>query len=551
MKKLLGLLLVLALLLGCAGAETAEEAAPTLTKNLVVLYTSDVHCGVDQNWGYAGVYAMKQYYEKDNYVLLVDDGDALQGEPIGTMSKGESITDIMNAVGYDIAIPGNHEFDYGMERFLELAEKANFPYISCNFNKEGELVFDPYVIKEFDGVKIAFVGVTTPMSLRSSTPRYFMNDEGEFIYGFFQDETGEKLYAAVQKAVDDARAEGATYVIVMGHMGNEAEVSPFRYDEVIANVSGIDAWLDGHSHDTEQLTVKDKDGKDVVRGGCGTKLSHIGVLTITPDGAISSKLQEWKADVAAAELLNIENEGVDAVNAQMDVLKELLGEVVASTAVDLIIKDPESGERVIRRAETNLGDLCADAYLDQGGDVDIAFVNGGGIRVDLPAGELTRNDMLRVHPFGNSLTVIVVTGQQVLDALEWSVHSLPGEFGGFLQVAGLTFEYDATIESPVIEDENKMFAGIDDTKERRVRNVLVAGEPIDPEKTYKLCSHDYMLLNAGDGYTMFDGSEVLQESVKLDNQVLIDYITGTLNGTVSDGYEEPYGQGRIVSVGQE
>ena len=489
--------------------------------------------------------------------MLVDDGDAIQGEPIGTMTKGEGIIDIMNAVGYDLAIPGNHEFDYGMDNFLALTEKADFQYLSCNFNKEGELVFAPYAIKEFDGVKFAFIGVTTPMTLRSSTPRYFMDENGNFIYGFMQDETGEQVYAAVQKAVDDARAEGAKYVIVMAHMGNEAECSPWMYSDVIANTTGIDVWLDGHSHDFDQVVMQDKDGTDVVRSACGTKLGSIGVLTFGAEGFVSAGLMSWDQSIAAPALFGLQNAGADAVKAETTELDEVLQTVVAKTAVDLYINDPtevtEEGKpiRIIRRAETNLGDLCADAYLDQSGEADIAFVNGGGIRVQLNAGDLTLNNILTVHPFGNSLTVIEVTGQQVLDALEWSVHSLPGEFGGFDQVAGLTFEYDATIESPVIEDDSKMFAGVDDTKERRVRNVLVGGEPLDPEKTYKLASHDYQLLNNGDGYTMFAGAKVLQESVKLDNQVLIDYITETLGGVVGEGYDNPYGQGRIVSVGQE
>ena len=555
MKKLLAVFLAFLMLLGCAAAE--ETAAPALTKNLVVLYTSDAHCGVDQNWGYAGLYAVKEYYAADNYVLLVDDGDAIQGEPIGTMTKGEGITDIMNAVGYDLAIPGNHEFDYGMDVFLALTEKANFQYLSCNFNKEGELVFAPYAIKEFDGVKFAFVGVTTPMSLRSSTPRYFMDENGNYIYGFLQDETGELLYAAVQKAVDDARAEGADYVIVMAHLGNEAECSPWMYSDVIANTNGIDVWLDGHSHDYDQVTMLNKDGEEVIRSACGTKLDNIGVLTIGTDGSISTELLGWGQKTAAPALLGLKNAGADAVTAAKGELDQKLAEVVAKTAVTLYINDPtevtEEGKpvRIIRRAETNLGDLCADAYLDQSGEADIAFVNGGGIRVQLNEGDLTLNDILKVHPFGNSLTVIEVTGQQVLDALEWSVHSLPGEFGGFDQVAGLTFEYDATIESPVVETEDKMFGSVDDSKPRRVRNVLVGGEPLDPEKIYKLASHDYQLLNNGDGYTMYAGANVLQESVKLDNQVLIDYITGTLGGVVGEGYDNPYGQGRIVSVGEE
>ena len=555
MKKLLAVFLALIMLLSFATAEEADE--PALTKNLVILYTSDVHCGIEQGWGYAGLYAVKEYYAADNYVMLVDDGDAIQGEPIGTMTKGEGIIDIMNAVGYDLAIPGNHEFDYGMDNFLALTEKADFQYLSCNFNKEGELVFAPYAIKEFDGVKFAFIGVTTPMTLRSSTPRYFMDENGNFIYGFMQDETGEQVYAAVQKAVDDARAEGAKYVIVMAHMGNEAECSPWMYSDVIANTTGIDVWLDGHSHDFDQVVMQDKDGKDVVRSACGTKLGSIGVLTFGAEGFVSAGLMSWDQSIAAPALFGLQNAGADAVKAETAELDEVLQTVVAKTAVDLYINDPtevtEEGKpiRIIRRAETNLGDLCADAYLDQSGEADIAFVNGGGIRVQLNAGDLTLNNILTVHPFGNSLTVIEVTGQQVLDALEWSVHSLPGEFGGFDQVAGLTFEYDATIESPVIEDDSKMFAGVDDTKERRVRNVLVGGEPLDPEKTYKLASHDYQLLNNGDGYTMFAGAKVLQESVKLDNQVLIDYITETLGGVVGEGYDNPYGQGRIVSVGQE
>lgn len=556
MKRILGLLLSLCLLLGCCGALAEEPAAPQLQKDLVIVFTSDVHCGIDKNWGYGGLCAIRDKLAQDNYVLLVDDGDAIQGEPVGTVTSGEAIIDIMNSVGYDLAIPGNHEFDYGMDRFLELVKKASFPYISCNFNKEGELIFDPYVIKEFDGVKIAFVGVTTPETLRTSTPRYFMDESGSFIYGFMQDETGEKLYAAVQSAVDAARGEGADYVILMAHLGLEAECHPWMYNEVIENTTGIDAMLDGHSHDTEQTVVKNKEGKDVVRSACGTKLEHVGILRITTAGAISSRLYSWETDIPASGLFSMDNPGTQAISAATASLEDKLTTVVAKSDVNLVIHDPvattEDGKpiRIVRQAETNLGDLCADAYLDQSG-ADIAFVNGGGIRVPLPAGDLTLNDILTVHPFGNSLTVIEVTGQQVLDALEWSVHSLPGEFGGFNQVAGLTFEYDATIPSPCVVDENSMFDHIDDSMPRRVRNVLVGGEPLAADKTYKLASIDYQLLDNGDGYTMYKGAPVLQESVKLDNQVLIDYIRDTLGGTIGEKYANPYGEGRIVSVGPE
>ncbi|MBQ3155306.1 MAG: bifunctional metallophosphatase/5'-nucleotidase [Clostridia bacterium] len=542
MKKFLALILAAMLLLGCAAM--AEEAAPALTKDVVVLFTSDVHCGIDQGWGYVGLAALRDaLVAQGNHVVLADNGDAIQGEPVGTMTKGEALIDLMNTVGYDVAIPGNHEFDYGMDRFLELTGKASFPYISANFNKEGELVFKPYIIKEFDGVKIAFVGITTPKTLTSSTPAYFMDDAGNFIYGFFQDESGEKLYNAVQTAVDAAIAEGADYVVAMGHLGNEAECAPWTYADVIANTTGIDALLDGHSHDKDQVTMKNKAGEDVLRSGCGTKLEGIGYLRIAKDGTMENGLYEWTIDFAASELFK--NDVSIAVENATAALNEKLGEVVASTQVDLVIKDPATGVRIVRTAETNLGDLCADAYRDQSG-ADVAIVNGGGVRDIIKAGEITLNDILKVHPFGNAMCVIEVTGQQIQDALEFGAKDVPSEFGGFLQVSGMTYEIHTYIPSSVKMDEAKMFVGVEG--EYRVKNILVGGEPLDVTKTYTLASHNYKLKGNGDGYTMFDGCKILQDEVKLDNQVLMDYITGTLGGVVGEEYADPYGQGRIVAV---
>lgn len=548
MKRILCLLLALAMLLGCAAL--AESAA--LTRDVVVLFTSDAHCGIDQGFGYAGLAAMRDSLEAaGNYVVLVDNGDAIQGEPIGTLTTGEAIIDLMNTVGYDIGIPGNHEFDYGMDRFLELTAKANFPYISANFNKEGELVFAPYIIKEFDGVKIAFVGMTTPKTITSSTPKYFQDEQGNFVYGFMQDETGEKLYAAIQSAVDAARAEGAAYVIALGHMGNEASCSPWTYADVIGATTGIDAFLDGHSHDTDQVEMLNKDGETVLRSGCGTKLAGVGCLRISAKGELSTDLYLWNNDVAAPELLGIRNAAYDAVTAAAGTLSDKLAEVVAKTAVELTINDPVAKKddgspiRIVRSAETNLGDLCADAYRYQSG-ADVAFVNGGGIRTSIKAGDITLGNILKVHPFGNAMCVIEASGQQILDALEWGARAVPSESGGFLQVSGLTYEIHTYIESTAVADENTMFAGV--MGERRVQNVKVGGEDIDPEKIYTLASHNYMLKNGGDGYSMFGGCKVLQDEVMLDNQVLINYITGTLGGIVGESYANPYGEGRIVAV---
>ncbi len=550
MKKLLGLFLALAMLM--TGIAMAEGTEPVFTQDVVVLFTSDVHCGVDQGFGYAGLAAVRDNLAKTNHVLLVDNGDSIQGEPIGTMTTGESNIELMNAVGYDIATIGNHEFDYGMDRFLELTKKANFPYISANFMHNDELVFAPYVIKEFDGVKIAFVGITTPKTTTSSTPKYFQDETGKFVYTFCQDETGEKLYAAVQKAVDDARAEGAAYVVAMAHLGIEGESAPWMSTDVIANTTGINALLDGHSHSIlEQEKVKNKDGEEVLLAACGTKLQAIGYLRISAkDGSMATGLYKWDTSnaVSLPDLIGLDNEVATKVNEAMDTLNEKLGEVVAKSAVDLVISDPETDVRIVRTAETNLGDLCADAYRDQSG-ADIAFVNGGGIRVKIAAGDITLNDILKVHPFGNALCVVEATGQQILDALEWGSRVVPEETGGFLQVSGLTYEIHTYIESSCTADENGLFTGV--AGEYRVKNVKVGGEDLDVNKTYTLACHDYLLKNAGDGFTMFQQDTLLQDSVKLDNQVLIDYITGTLNGVVGEAYANPYGQGRIVAVSEK
>ena len=553
MKKILALILALAMLLGCTAL--AEDAAPALTKDLVILFTSDAHCGIDSGFGYAGVAAIRDALAAKNHVILVDDGDAIQGEPVGTMTKGEAIVDLMNAVGYEVAIPGNHEFDYGMDNFLSLAEKASYPYISANFTYNGELVFQPYVIKEYDGVKVAFVGVTTPKTFTSSTPTYFQDENGNYVYGFSEDETGEKLYAAVQSAVDAARAEGATYVVAMGHLGNEDTCAPWRYDNVITNTNGIDVFLDGHSHDTDQVKVTNKDGVEVPRSGCGTKLEGVGYARISAkDGSVTTGLYTWDNDVSAPELLGIENDVSKAVAAATETLNAKLSEVVAKTAVDLTIYDPvavdENGKpiRIIRNAETNLGDLCADAYRDQSG-AEIAFVNGGGIRVSIAAGDITLNDILKVHPFGNAMCVVEATGQEILDALEWASRNVPGENGGFLQVSGLTYEIHTYIESSCTSDDKGGFTGV--TGEYRVKNVKVGGEDLDLERTYTLASHNYMLKSGGDGINMFTDNTVLQDEVKLDNQVLIDYIVDTLGGVVGEQYAEPYGEGRIVAVAEK
>ncbi len=558
-KKTVSLSLVFLLLLlsACSASEDtpadqpAEENLTEETGDVMILFTSDVHCGIDDGFGYAGLQQIRDTLEAQGIsTLLVDDGDSIQGGVIGTVTKGEAILELMNAMHYDVAIPGNHEFDYGVDRFLELAQKAEFSYISCNFNREGELVFAPYVIKTVGTLKIAFVGVTTPNTITSSTPRFFQNEAGEYIYDFLRDDSGALLYEAVQNAVDSARAEGADYVYILGHMGLDSSDSPWTYADVISNTNGIDIFLDGHSHDTEQVVMKNKDGDSVVRSACGTKLNCIGYSRISPEeGVVDTGIWSWTNDVSPNTLFGIQNEISGKIDAAMEELGQTLKTVVATTAVDLTINDPvetdTSGNpiRMIRRAETNLGDLCADAFRAKTG-ADIAVINGGGIRTSIPKGPITYEDINTVFPFGSMLSVVEVTGQQILDALEWTSRSVPLENGGFLQVSGMSYEIHLSANGTCKTDGDGLCIGFEG--ERRVKNVRIGGEPLDPEKKYTLAGIDYVLLQNGDGMTAFDGAAILQDSAVIDNQVLIDYLADTLGGEVGAPYDDPYGAGRIT-----
>ncbi len=557
LRKLTVFLLVLLLAFSFACKPKAEEVAvaditptpePTpvaasLDKDLAILYTNDVHCAVDEGIGYAGVAALKQQLlDEDCYVALVDAGDAVQGDAIGTLSKGSYLIDIMNAVGYDVATPGNHEFDYGMDRFLELVDMADFPYVSANFIDlaTGDAVLEPYTILTYNGVNVAFVGVSTPMTISTSTPAYFQDAEGNFIYGFGQTDGADAFYAIVQDAVDAAIADGADYVVALVHLGIDASTSPYTSSEMIESTTGIDVVIDGHSHSTiECERVKNKTGERVLLTQTGSKLSSVGLLYITKDGSVSTGLINDYAEKDAT---------TEAYIAQIQAqFEELLNEVVATTDVDLVIYEPgtDPAVRIVRNSETNLGDLCADAYRYISG-ADIAFVNGGGVRTNIDAGDITYGGIIKVHPFGNELCMVEATGQEVLDALEMGCRVTPEESGGFLQVSGLTYEIHTYIPSSVTLDENGMFVSVDG--EYRVKNVMVGDEALDLTKTYTLACHDYLLKNAGDGYTMFQDNTFLLESFMIDNQVLINYIVDGLDGVVGQDYADPHGQGRIIAV---
>ena len=520
------------------------QTAFALDHDVVILHTNDTHCGIEENMGYAGlVWYENQMKEETPYVTLVDAGDAIQGAPVGTLSEGEYLVQIMNKAGYDFAVPGNHEFDYGMEKLLGLSARLDCGYSACNFvNLPSKTqVFAPYRIMEYDDIQVAFVGVATPESITKSTPAYFQDQFGRYRFSFCEDETGEALYSQVQSAVDQARGEGADYVIMVGHLGDNGITEKWSSRSVIANTTGIDAAIDGHSHEVCVENVPNENGEMVVLTQTGTKFANIGKLTITTDGQIQASHVSAVTDAEGNPAKDAEMESfINGIKSQYE---ESLKVVLGRTDVDLMDKDPETGLRAVRKAETNLGDLCADASRYMMG-ADIGFMNGGGIRAGIEAGDITYEDALSVFPYGNMICMAEVSGQKIKDALEMGVKNYPEESGGFIHVSGLTYTVDSSVPSSVVLDEKRNFVSVGD--EYRVRDIYVGEEPLDVNRTYTLASHNYWLKSGGDGMSMLMGCPILKDETMVDVDTITSYISEYLGGTVGEEYKDPRGQGRIT-----
>ena len=590
MRKILAIALTLIMALSLlAPAAFAEEAAKS--EDIVIMYTNDVHTYIDSPLSYDVVAGIKNELEKQYAnVLLVDAGDHIQGTAYGSMDKGKTIVELMNAAGYDAATLGNHEFDYDMDGTMNVIDWASYDYLSCNFYHEadgvrGENVLDSYKIFDLGGQKVAIVGITTPESFTKSTPAYFQDDAGDYIYGISGGENGAALHADVQKAIDDAKAEGATIVIGLGHLGVDPSSTPWTSQETITAVSGLTAFIDGHSHTTMvSKTVKDKDGKDVVLTQTGEYLGAVGMMVIdSQTGEISTDLimaQETEEDSGEYTLVSDlytgaawpVDEDVKAIkDAWMAQIEEELGAVIGSTTVDLDNYDAE-GNRLVRSQETNTGDFAADAlyYLfdNMGLDVDVAIMNGGGVRNQkIAAGDLTYQICKNIHTFGNVACLQTITGQQLLDALEWGSRMTGSgeECGGFLQVSGITYQIDTSIENTTQADGKGVWIG-GPTGQYRVHDVMVYNketdqyEPLDLEAEYNLAGYNYTLRDLGDGFAMFDGAVNVLDYVMEDYMVLANYVQAFENGQVGasnspllDKYENMLldystvnGSGRIV-----
>ena len=559
------------------GAPAASACWTGEKSEVTILYTNDVHTYIDKQapeLTYAAIAALKQsYQDAGKKVLLVDAGDHVQGTAYGSMDQGASIIELMNAAGYDAATPGNHEFDYGMDRAKELMRDADFPYLSCNWV---DLRTNLRVLPEIKvfvrgGRRIAFVGVTTPETFTKSTPAYFMDKaQRKYIYDIQGGEDGKKLYDAVQKAIDKAKLL-ADVVIGLGHLGVDPSSSPWTSEEVIAHTSGFDAFIDGHSHTVmENKQVQDASGKAVTLTQTGSYFANVGEMTIAADGTITTKLIPT-------------HEGMDAGIAAMqtgwvNTVDDMLGEKIAVGDSDFYVSDPATGKRRIRSAETNLGDFVADGIYTYFNEVeklhcDVAIMNGGGIRADVPAGDWTFKTCKQVSPFGNVACLMSVTGKQIQDALEFAARFAGEdgkENGGFLQVAGATYEIHTDIPNTVQTDEKNVWIG-SATGTPRVQNVKIYDKasgsylPLDPGATYALAGMNYTLRNLGDGFAMFDGAELIKDYVSEDYLVMSTYAM-IFDGADAAGlphlssansplaaypgyllnYEQPYGAGRIT-----
>ena len=558
------------------GAPAASACWTGEKSEVTILYTNDVHTYIDKQapeLTYAAIAALKQSYQNaGKKVLLVDAGDHVQGTAYGSMDQGASIIELMNAAGYDAATPGNHEFDYGMDRAKELMRDADFPYLSCNWV---DLRTNLRVLPEIKvfvrgGVRIAFVGITTPETFTKSTPAYFMNKaQTKYIYDILGGEDGQKLYSAVQKAVDKAKCL-ADVVIGLGHLGVDPSSSPWTSEEVIAHTTGFDAFIDGHSHTVmENKQVADASGRLVTLTQTGSYFANVGEMTIAPDGTISTRLVSTydQEDVAVAA----------EQAAWVNTVDDMLGEKIAVADTKFYITDPATGKRRIRSGETNLGDFVADGIYTYFNEVeqlhcDIAIMNGGGIRSDEDAGYWTFKTCKQVSPFGNVACLMSVTGKQIQDALEFAARFAGAEGkenGGFLQVAGATYEIRTDIPNTVQTDDKNVWIG-SATGTPRVQNVKIYDRangtyvPLDENKTYALAGMNYTLRNLGDGFAMFDGAELIKDYVSEDYLVMSTYAM-TFGGVDAEGlphlssansvlaeypgylldYENPYGAGRI------
>ena len=525
-KRLLSCIVCICMVLCSLNAVTFAKDSETI----VILYENDVHCAVE---GYSKLAAMKNELKSEyEYVGVVSSGDFVQGGTLGAVSKGEYIVELMNLVGYDAIAPGNHEFDYTISRLTELYELSETKYISCNFAKIGEekTYFEPYTIVSYGDVDIAYIGIITPETITSARPSQFRNENGEIIYTFNE----SRLYEVVQESIDEATEAGADYVIALSHIGYDESGELNDVTDVVENTDGLDVVLDAHSHSViKEKIVKDKSGDDVLLSSTGTGFENIGKLTIANG--------EFDTELVKTETYTKTDADVDAYIAEInESYAELGNRKIGESKVELITHN-EKGARLVRTAETNLGNLCSDALFFVT-NADVSYVNGGGLRAPIKSGDMTFNDIYSVFPFNNRIVTAEITGQVLLDMLEMSMISYPQEDGAFPHMSGITFSVNKSIPSSIKVDENGFFTKVDG--DYRVYDVKVLDKEsgnykaLELDKKYILAAADYYILDFGSGMSMFKDAKVVESEGMLDVEVLERYITDNLNGVIGEEYKD-------------
>ncbi len=522
--------IILSCVVAVLAAGCKHDVARKPNHNIVILFENDVHCAVD---GYAQLAALRnQSLAQTPYVAVVSAGDFAQGAAIGSLTKGESIVQIMNAVGYDAVTIGNHEFDYGVPQLIHLMKELKADVVCCNFsNMHEHYLYKPYTMRKYGDVKVAFIGVATPTTFTTSTPTNFMDEEGNFIYTFHADET----FDLVQKAADKARRHGADYVIVLSHLGDDTALD--NSVDLIKTTSGIDAVIDGHQHHILNLRIPNENGDSVILTSTGTQFQRFGKLVIDTEGRlrvdlINGEKYAFSDPKVAAVIETVHNE-----------LHEKVSQVIGHSEVPLTML--KNGRREVRRGETNLTDFITDAFRDATG-ADIGIANGGGIRNQLPAGDVTFGDIYSVLPFNNTMRKLECTGQMLLDALEVGVALAPGENGDFFQVSGLRYTYSTSIPTSVMFDKNQLFIGVADTRRIISAEVERNGEwiPVDPDSTYTLGGQSYILISKGAGGALQFMKEIECDHIG-DVEAVINYFD-KLGVVSAEQYGKP--QGRITMV---
>ena len=530
MKKLCKRIITFSLVLCMALSVFTGVVYAADTDTVVILYENDVHCAVE---GYSKLAAMKkELSETYTNVGVVSVGDFVQGGTLGAVSKGEYIVNLMNKVGYDAIALGNHEFDYQLPRLNELNAMSNTKFISCNFQKIGEdkSYFEPYTIVSYGNVDVAYIAITTPETINSSSPTQFKNDKGELIYTFNE----SKLYDIVQTNINAAETAGADYVIALSHIGYDESGNLADITDVIENTDGFDVVLDAHSHSViEEKVIKDKSGDDVLLTSTGTKFEYIGKLTIK-NGAFDTELVEVESYTKTDPVVDAYITEINENYAQLGNRK------IGESKVEFITHDKD-GNRLVRNAETNLGNFCSDALRVMTG-ADMSFVNGGGLRAPMESGDITFNDIFSVFPFNNQIVTAEISGQILIDFLEMAVMNYPEEDGSFPHMSGVTFSVNKSIPTSVKVDANGFFEKVDGAY--RVYNVKVldktSGEykALDPNGKYVIAGFNYFLLDFGGGMTMFKDAKILDAEGTLDVELLENYIVEHLGGVIGEEYAE-------------